>query len=181
MFCNIYSFIIDQLSSESQWRSHSASVSNVRGSGFELVRDKKFQVHMRRPNYLGLVTLTSFRWDNKPRSSVCTHSEHQARTIKILQSMCISHKIVETYRNQHAQRSQKGKWNDDHDAPMAGWWGHSHLRMWHLLRTDQYIGQAPWAFDRMDMCATKVFNQSINQCSSLIRYKTVKLHTSHSQ
>jgi hypothetical protein len=35
---------------------------------------------VRRPNYLGLVTLTSFGWDDKPRSSVCTHSEHQART-----------------------------------------------------------------------------------------------------
>jgi hypothetical protein len=53
-------------------------------------------------NYLGLVTLTSFGWDDKPRSSVCTHSEHQARTIKILQSLCVSHKIVETYKNQHA-------------------------------------------------------------------------------
>jgi uncharacterized Tic20 family protein len=34
---------------------------------------------------------------------VCTHSEHQARTIKILQSLCVSHKIVETYSNQHTQ------------------------------------------------------------------------------
>jgi hypothetical protein len=31
------------------------------------------------------------------------------------------------------------------------------LRMWHLLRTSQNIGQAPWAFDRMDMCAIKVY------------------------
>jgi hypothetical protein len=45
------------------------------------------------------------------------HSEHQARTIKILQSLCISHKIVETYKNQYAPKfSKKGKWND---APMA--------------------------------------------------------------
>jgi hypothetical protein len=58
---------------------------------------------MRRSNCLGLVTVASFRWDDKPRSSVCTHSEHQARTIKILQSLCVSHEIVETYRNQHAQ------------------------------------------------------------------------------
>jgi hypothetical protein len=36
----------------------------------------------------------------------------------------------------------------------------SHLRMWHLLRTGQNIGQARWAFDRMDMCAIKVFSQS---------------------
>jgi hypothetical protein len=49
---------------------------------------------------------TSFGWDDKPKSSVCTHSEHQARTIKILQSLCVSHKIVETYRNQHALRSR---------------------------------------------------------------------------
>jgi hypothetical protein len=39
----------------------------------------------------------------------------------------------------------------------------SHLRMWHLLRTGQIIGQAPWAFDSVDMCAIEVFNQSINQ------------------
>jgi hypothetical protein len=58
---------------------------------------------MRRPNYLGLVTLTSFGWDNKLRSSVCTHSEHQARSIMMLLSLCVSHKIVETFRNQHAQ------------------------------------------------------------------------------
>jgi hypothetical protein len=24
--------------------------------------------------------------------------------------------------------------------------------------------QAPWAFDRMDACAIKMFNQSVNQC-----------------
>jgi hypothetical protein len=71
--------------------------------GSRPVRDKDFRVRMRRPNYLGLVTITSFGWDDKPRSSVCTHSEHLACTIKILQSLCVSHKIVETYRNQHAQ------------------------------------------------------------------------------
>jgi hypothetical protein len=47
---------------------------------------------------------------------VCMHSEHQARTIKILQSLCVSHKIVETCRNQHAPKFSKGKWND---APKA--------------------------------------------------------------
>jgi hypothetical protein len=31
-----------------------------------------------------------------PWSSVCKHSKHQACTIKILQSLCVSHKIVET-------------------------------------------------------------------------------------
>jgi hypothetical protein len=35
--------------------------------------------------------------------------EHQARTIKILQSLCVSHKIVETYRNQHAPKFSIGK------------------------------------------------------------------------
>jgi hypothetical protein len=117
---------------------------------------------MRRPNYLGLVTLTSFGWDDKPRSSVGTHSEHQAPTIKILQSLCVSHKIVETYRNQHAPKFSKGKM----EWCANGSTDQSHLRMWHLLRTGQNIGQAPWAFDRMDMCAIKVFNQinqSINQ------------------
>jgi hypothetical protein len=42
----------------------------VRGSS--PVRDKDFsQTSYEEPNYLGLVTLTSFGWDNKPRSSVC--------------------------------------------------------------------------------------------------------------
>jgi hypothetical protein len=66
--------------------------------GLSPVRDKDFRVHMRRLNYLGLVTLTSFGWDDKPRSSVCTHSEHRAHTIKILQSLCLSHKIVDIQR-----------------------------------------------------------------------------------
>jgi hypothetical protein len=114
---------------------------------------------MRRPNYLGLVTLTSFRWGDKLRFSVCTYSEHQARTIKILQSLWVSHKIVETYRNQHAPNFSKGKM----EWCASGSTDKSHLRMWHLLRTGQHIGQAPWAFDRMDMCAIKVFYQSINQ------------------
>jgi hypothetical protein len=113
---------------------------------------------MRRVNYLGLVTLKSFGWDDKPRSSVCTYSEHQVRTTKILRSLCVSHKIVETYRYQHALKFSKGKmeWcaNGSNDQ--------SHLRVWHLRR-GLNIGQAPWAFDRMDMCAMKVFNQSINQ------------------
>jgi hypothetical protein len=38
-----------------------------------------------------------------------THSDYQARTIKILQSLCASHKIMETYRNQHAPKFSKGK------------------------------------------------------------------------
>jgi hypothetical protein len=93
------------------------------------------------------------------RRPVCTHSEHQARTVKILQSLCVSHKIVETYRNQHAPKFKKGKW----EWCTNGSTDQSHLRMQHLLRTGQKIGQTPWAFDRMDMCAIKVFNQSINQ------------------
>jgi hypothetical protein len=47
----------------------------------------------------------------KPRSSVCTHSEHQACTKNILQSLCISNKIVETYRNQHLRRFEIEKCN----------------------------------------------------------------------
>jgi hypothetical protein len=74
--------------------AHPSPMREVWGSS--PVRDKDFRLHMRRPNYLGLVTLTSFGWDDKPRSSVCMHSEYQARTIKILQSLCASHKIVET-------------------------------------------------------------------------------------
>jgi hypothetical protein len=37
----------------------------------------------------------------------------------------------------------------------------SNLRMWHLLRIGHSIGQASWAFDRINMCAILVFNQSI--------------------
>jgi hypothetical protein len=85
----------------SESASGQSPMQEVRGSS--PVSDKDFQVRMRRSNYLRLVTLTSFGWDDKPRSSVCTHSEHKARTIKILQSLCVSHKIVEPYRNQHAQ------------------------------------------------------------------------------
>jgi hypothetical protein len=98
--------------------------------------------------------VTSFGWDNKPRSSVCTHSEHQARTIKILQSLCVSQEIVETYRNQHAPKFSKGKM----EWCANGSTDQSRLRMWLLLRTGQNIGQAPRAFRTMDMWAIKVLN-----------------------
>jgi hypothetical protein len=155
LFCTIVLLIV-WLRASGAVVARPSPMREVRGSG--PVRDKDFLVRMRRPNYLGLVTLTSFEWDDKPRSSVCTHSEHQARTIKILQSLCVSHKIVETYRSQHAPKFSKGKM----EWCTNGSTDQSHLRMWHLLRTGQNIGQAPWAFDRMDMCAIKVFNQSIN-------------------
>jgi hypothetical protein len=71
-----------------QWLARPTPMREVRG--WSPVRDKDFRVRMRRPNYLGLVTLTSFGWCDKPRSIVCTHSEHQTRTIKILQSVCKS-------------------------------------------------------------------------------------------
>jgi hypothetical protein len=108
---------------------------------------------MRRPHYLELMTLTSFEWDDKLRSSVCTHSEHQAYTIKILQSLCINFKIVETYRHQHAPKFSKGKmeWCANGSTDQC------HLRMWHPLRTGQNIGQAPSAFCTTDICAIKVF------------------------
>jgi hypothetical protein len=54
---------------------------------------------MRRPITWRLVALMYFGWDD----------EHQTRTLKILQSLCVSHKIVETYRNQHAPKFSKGK------------------------------------------------------------------------
>jgi hypothetical protein len=41
----------------------------------------------------------------------------------------------------------------------------SHLRMWHLLRTGQNIGQAPWSFD---MCAIKVYYIIINIIKSVL-------------
>jgi hypothetical protein len=115
---------------------------------------------MRRPNYLGLVTLG---WDDKPRSGVCTHSEHQACTVKILQSLCVSHKIVETYKNQHAPKFLKRE-----NGMMRQWqhWPVLSQDDTYLLRTGQNIGQAPWAFDRTDMCAIKVVSQSINQSNN---------------
>jgi hypothetical protein len=39
------------------------------------------------------------------------------------------------------------------------------------------IGQAPWAFDRMDMCAIKVFNQSINQSCLCKRSYSTEMQT----
>jgi hypothetical protein len=109
-----------------------AFVSNARG----LVWGSRFPSSYEVPNYSGPVILASFGWDDKPRSSVCTHSEHQALAIKILQSLCVSHKIVETYRNlQRAPKFSKSKW----EGCANGSTDQSHLRMWHLLRT----GQAP--------------------------------------
>jgi hypothetical protein len=98
-------------STESQWRNgtRSTPVSNARGSGFEPHQEQGFSSLYEAPNYLGLVNRTSFAWDYKLRSNVCTHSKYQARTIKILQSLCKSHKIVESYRNQHATKFSKGK------------------------------------------------------------------------
>jgi hypothetical protein len=134
-------------------------------AGGERVKHNKTTIeHWRSLNLIrgGRVVLTcltyrpvTFGWDDKPRSSVCTHSEHQTRTIKILQSLCVSHKIVETCRNQHAPKFSKGKM----EWCANGSTDQSHLRMWHLLRTGQNIGQAPWAFDKMDMCAIKVLTQ----------------------
>ena len=124
-----------------QWLARPTPMQEVRGSS--PVRDKDFRVRMRRLNYLGLVTLMSYGWDDKPRSSACTHSEHQAHTIKILQSLCISHRIVETYRNQHAPKFSKEKM----EWCANGSTDQSHLRMWHLLRTGENIGQAWWAFN----------------------------------
>jgi hypothetical protein len=43
-------------------------------------------------------------------------------------------------------------------------WTCAHTSVQHLLKTSQNIGQAPWAFARMDMCAYKCsINQSISQ------------------
>jgi hypothetical protein len=120
------------------------SVFNARGSEFNPRRGQGFLSPYEAPNYLGLVTLTSLGQDDKPRSSVCTYSEQQARTIKILQSLCVSHKIVETYRNQHAP-SQKETWE---------WCAN-------VTPSENKPGQVPWAFDRMNMCVKEVFNQSI--------------------
>jgi hypothetical protein len=90
---------------------------------------------------------------------VCTHSEHQARTKR---SCCLCAQVTRLWKhtetNQHAPQFSKGKteWCANGSTDQC------HLRMWHLLWTGQNIGQAPWAFDRMDTCAIKVFSQSIN-------------------
>jgi hypothetical protein len=68
-------------------------------SGVRACQEQGFSSSYEAPIYLGPVTLTSFGWDDRPRSSVCTHAEHQARTIKIQQSLSLA-KIVEIYRNQ---------------------------------------------------------------------------------
>jgi hypothetical protein len=49
-----------------KWRNGSASISNVRGSGFEPYQGQGFSHSYEVPNDR-LVTLTSFGWDNKPR------------------------------------------------------------------------------------------------------------------
>jgi hypothetical protein len=93
---------------ESQWRNSRASVFNARGSGF---RDRDFRACMKRP-------ITWGWWLSRPSdettnlSLVCARIQNikHALTIKILQSLCVSHKIVETYRNLNMrQSSQKGK------------------------------------------------------------------------
>jgi hypothetical protein len=112
------------------------------------------------------------KWDKLGRNFIqafCTRSfplreaagrERPVVVDWLLCYLCVSHKIVETYRNQHAPKLSKGKW----EWRANGSTDQSHLRKWHLLRTGQNIVQAPCAFDRMDMCAIKVFNQSkINQ------------------
>jgi hypothetical protein len=58
---------------------------------FELCQGHRFSNSYEAPNYLELVNLMSVRQDDKLRSSVCKHSEHQARTIKIWQPLCISY------------------------------------------------------------------------------------------
>jgi hypothetical protein len=110
-------WILKRILRESQWRNGSASIFNARGLEFDPHQGQGFSRLYKAPNDLGLVTLTCFGWDDKPRPSVCTHSEHPAHTIKILLSLCVSYKIVETYRNQHAPKfSKKEKGND---APIA--------------------------------------------------------------
>jgi hypothetical protein len=71
--------------------------------------------------YQGLVTLTSFGQNENQSSSVFTHSEHQGCNIKTLQSLWVSHKIVETYRNQHAPEFSKGENGNDQMCQWQHW------------------------------------------------------------
>jgi hypothetical protein len=90
--------------------------------------------------------LTPFGWDDKPRSSVYAFRTSSMHYKDPAVSVRVTRLWKHTETSMH-QSSQKGKWND---APMVAL---TSLRMWHLLRTGQNTGQAPWAFDRMDMCA----------------------------
>jgi hypothetical protein len=93
---------------------------------------------------------------------VYTFRTSSTHCTEILQSLCVSHKIVETYRNQHAPKFSKGKM----EWCANGSTDQSHLRMWHLLKTGQNIGQAPWAFDLTDKCSRIMFNQKTQLGSS---------------
>jgi hypothetical protein len=110
------------------------------------------------PNYMKLVILTSFGWDDKPRSSVCTYSEHQVHIIKILQSLYASHKIVETQKPACTKVLKKQNGND---APMAA--------LTSLISgRDTFWEQARTSAKRPEhliewMCAIQMFNQLINQ------------------
>jgi hypothetical protein len=93
--------------------------------------------------------------------------------MKILQSLCVSHKIVETYRNQHEPKFSKGKMG------MMRQWQHWLISSQDVTpsKNSQNIGQAPWAFDRMDMCTIQVYrvNLSINVLKSKIERNSSRL------
>jgi hypothetical protein len=62
-------------------------------------------------------TLTFFRWDDKLRSSVCTHSEHQAHTIK---DPAVSLRKSQDCANMHKPACIKVlKRENRNDAPMT--------------------------------------------------------------
>jgi hypothetical protein len=88
-----------------------------------------------------------------------THSEHQACTIKILQPLCVSHKIVERYRTQHAPKFSKRQ-----IMGMMCQWQHGPVSSQDVTpsETGQNIGQAPWVewICALYKCS---INQSINQ------------------
>jgi hypothetical protein len=83
--------------------------------------------------------------------SQCLHDVERRQLINdILLQSPSSHKVYSRYYDICGFcMYQKRKW----EWCANGSTDQSHLRMWHLLRTGQNIGQAPWAFDRMDMCA----------------------------
>jgi hypothetical protein len=135
---------------ESQWRSGSASVFNARNSVFEPVKDKDFRVRMRRPIILGAGNshvLRMRRWNEVQ----CVYAFRTSSTDYKDPAVSVRKKPACT------EVIKQGKW----EWCAYGSTDQSHLRMWHLLRTSQNIGQAPWTSDRMDMCAKRCSNQSI--------------------
>jgi hypothetical protein len=85
----LYSSLVQRTRASDEMLVCLSPMQDVQGSS--PFRDKDFQVHTWSAQLLGVGDCHILQM----RSSLCTHSEHQVRTIKILQSLCISNEIVE--------------------------------------------------------------------------------------